>query len=150
MRFATIAATVLLLASVDAAAQWTNCARENGLCMFEGRKEVAYGNGNRWVSKVYTGGVKCSNDKFGDPAPGVPKTCRYRDIASTHSAQITPRWVRCAAEGQICKVSGTRTVAFGADKRFKYRVSKNAVSCTSDIFGDPAVGKVKACYVEPD
>jgi hypothetical protein len=125
---------------------WANCAREGAVCSFNGRKEVSYGSGNKWVSAVFSGGVKCINDSFlGDPTPGVAKACRVRDIAG---ASANPRWVRCAAEGQACKFSGDRNVAYGAGNRLKYRAFRNGAMCTTGNFGDPAPGAAKSCYYD--
>jgi Flp pilus assembly pilin Flp len=55
---------------------WTQCARENRFCSFSGTSMVRYGAGTTWVTKTFTNGVTCSNANFGDPAPGVAKTCQ--------------------------------------------------------------------------
>lgn len=58
-------------------------------------------------------------------------------------------YVFCANETQRCNFSGTRDVAYGANGRFnfKYGVS-NGIDCNNTVFGDPAPGVVKACYVK--
>jgi hypothetical protein len=130
---------------------WIACAKEDGFCKFGGRKEVAYGTGNQWTIKFFANGVKCNNDRFGDPAPGKAKSCQFRDSAvPVSSATIAPHWVRCANEGQTCKFSGSHKVAYGAEKRFNYRVLANGAPCSNLTFGDPAPGKAKACFYDPD
>lgn len=144
------AAILLLAAGTNAAAEWVNCAREDGFCKFDGRREVTFGAGNKWVTKWFTDGVKCSTNKFGDPAPQVPKTCSVRVKAGEEpAAHVTPAWVRCANEGGVCKFNGERKVGYGAGARFKYRVFRNGARCTNETFGDPAPGIAKACFYDP-
>jgi hypothetical protein len=127
------------------APQWTGCAREGAVCAFDGRKEVSFGSGNKWVTTIFANSVKCTTDSFmGDPAPGVVKTCRVRDIMGGSN----PRWVRCAGEGQACRFSGDRNVAYGAGNRLQYRAFRNGAMCTSKNFGDPAPGVAKSCYYD--
>lgn len=53
----------------------TVCADENGVCNFTGVRAVTYGAGNQSVTRAMTGPVRCNNGVFGDPAPGVRKSC---------------------------------------------------------------------------
>jgi hypothetical protein len=151
MKAATLIATAVLgLASADAAAAWIACAKEDGFCGFDGRREVAYGAGNKWVRKVFNNGVKCATDKFGsDPAPGVPKTCSVSSNIAADNAAVNSSWTRCAGEGQACRFSGNRRVAFGAQGKYRYRQAAESVMCTNQTFGDPIPGVVKACFVQP-
>jgi hypothetical protein len=56
--------------------------------------------------------------------------------------------VTCAAENATCAVTGTRTVAYGADGDFVYRTVTGSTACTNDGFGrDPLPNVAKACYV---
>ncbi len=58
---------------------WIRCASEGQQCRFSGNKEVIYGKNGTWTSgEVHNGGVRCANDVFGDPLPGVVKECRYK------------------------------------------------------------------------
>lgn len=57
---------------------WVRCAAEGQPCRFQGNKEVVYGKNGTWTSGVYRDGVRCSNEVFGDPLPGVVKECRYK------------------------------------------------------------------------
>lgn len=59
------------------ATTWTTCAVENNTCTFSGTRKVRYGAGNKYVIKVYTKTVKCSNTNFGDPIYGTVKSCGY-------------------------------------------------------------------------
>jgi len=57
---------------------WQFCADENGYCSFSGTAKVRYGIAGNWVKKTTTDGISCSNDVFGDPAPGVLKICQVK------------------------------------------------------------------------
>ncbi len=74
-----VAAILLGLASAEAAAQaqWKTCAREGEVCRFSGEREVAFGAGKRYKYRVFRNGAACNTDQFGDPAPGVKKSCFY-------------------------------------------------------------------------
>lgn len=54
---------------------WQGCASEGGLCSFDGQRLVRYGTPGQWVYAVATGSSVCTNQAFGDPAPGVRKSC---------------------------------------------------------------------------
>lgn len=51
------------------------CAVENQFCGFRGPATVRYGARGRYVERRAFNGIPCSNEFFGDPAPGVPKRC---------------------------------------------------------------------------
>ena len=59
---------------------WTYCTAENGTCSFTGTRDVRYGTATSFVTKTFTGSVKCSNAVFGDPAHGVVKSCSYSSV----------------------------------------------------------------------
>jgi serine protease len=59
---------------------WTYCAAENGTCSFTGTRDVRYGTATSFVTKTFTGSVKCSNSVFGDPAYGIAKSCSYSSV----------------------------------------------------------------------
>jgi hypothetical protein len=54
---------------------WTQCAQEGSTCSFTGAKLVRYG-ASKWVYGSFVNGVGCNNGVFGDPNPGVGKTCQ--------------------------------------------------------------------------
>lgn len=60
---------------------WTFCANEGGTCSFPGTKLVRYGANGIYstVTGPFTNSVACTNAVFGDPTPGVVKTCEYSD-----------------------------------------------------------------------
>ncbi|HVK90291.1 MAG TPA: hypothetical protein VM468_02580 [Mycoplana sp.] len=54
------------------------CADENGFCRLPYPTRVIYGVPGRSAERdVRGGGIPCSNQAFGDPAPGIPKRCAY-------------------------------------------------------------------------
>ncbi|MEO5759218.1 MAG: hypothetical protein ABIQ51_20410 [Mesorhizobium sp.] len=58
------------------------------------------------------------------------------------------RLQRCAREGGICRLPYPAEVVFGAQGRTTSRFfDRNAVPCTNRVFGDPAPGREKACYI---
>jgi alpha-L-rhamnosidase len=58
-------------------------------------------------------------------------------------------YTQCATEGGTCAVSGTESVAFGANGIYTYATESSSVACTNASFSDPDYGVVKSCYVGP-
>lgn len=56
---------------------WTACAVEGGVCRVTGAAQVRYGARSTYVVRTVSGAVSCSNAVFGDPLPGVVKSCSY-------------------------------------------------------------------------
>ncbi len=67
----------------------TNCSGEGGYCNFTGIKEVWYGAGNRWAVAPAKDGLACTNDYFGDPAPGSYKSCYFVNYTGSWTPGIT-------------------------------------------------------------
>ena len=142
--------------------RWVRCANEGGSCRFYGQKDIRYGAGNRWNYQSARNSISCSNDVFGDPAPGVGKACYYQDTQpqpsqqsdkgwrppSGHNDGRQDRWVRCANEGGYCKFYGQKDIRYGAGDRWNYQSARNSISCSNNVFGDPAPGVGKACYYQ--
>jgi hypothetical protein len=62
-------------------------------------------------------------------------------------------WTYCAAEGQVCSVSGLYDLAYGADNRWVYEERATVPGrfvCRTQTFHDrdPARGTVKSCWVK--
>jgi len=125
------------------AVTWTSCAAEDGTCAFSGTREVRYGAGNSYVSKIVTGSTPCTNAVFGDPAPNVLKSCSYSSATMAAPAPVT--WTACASEDGVCTFSGTREVRYGANNNFVSRVFSGSAVCSNATFGDPLPNVVKAC-----
>jgi polyhydroxyalkanoate synthesis regulator phasin len=60
------------------------------------------------------------------------------------------RWSICANEGEYCKFKGQKSIRYGAGERWNYQTARNGISCSNKVFGDPASGVHKACYIEED
>lgn len=118
------------------------CANEDGRCRFSGTQFVYYGAGDSYAVRSFTHGTDCTNAVFGDPAPGVRKACYVAGVASP-----ARRSAFCANEDQRCRFSGTQYVYYGAGDRFVARSLSNGVNCSNAVFGDPAPGVRKACYL---
>jgi len=66
---------------VSAPKVWVSGANEGGsFTLPAGTYEVQYGANGTFVTQTFTGPatVSCSNSVFGDPTPGVVKSCIYR------------------------------------------------------------------------
>lgn len=136
---------------------WRECAPEGQTCNVNGRATVRFGADDRWYSRTVSYAVRCTNDSFGDPAPGVAKRCQVR--VSDHSGAGTSGgayrpgsaqgWRYCAGEGEVCRFNGRAEVRFGQGNNFVTRTAYGSVRCDVADFGDPARGTTKFCEVRP-
>ena len=131
---------------------WTNCAQENGVCSFDGSRQIRYGGNGSYVYRSATNSVACSNGVFGDPAYGTVKSCAYASTSSSiaaPSAKMTTDsdtgWVSCAHESGVCSFSGSTQIRYGANNVFAYKTAIGSITCNNDTFGDPLPGIVKSC-----
>jgi hypothetical protein len=138
---------------------WTRCASEGRLCRVGGRATVRYGADGRFYEREVRGEVLCSNQAFGDPAPGRSKYCEVRgggDFGGGGGSGwggggSSGDWQYCASEDGFCNLPGRGTVRFGTDGRFTERSYRGgSVSCSVREFGDPARGKKKHCEFRLD
>jgi len=56
-------------------------------------------------------------------------------------------YTKCAAEGGTCAVSGSESIAYGANGVYGYTTTSSAPACTDAALSDTDYGIVKACYV---
>jgi hypothetical protein len=125
-------------------AGFTQCAGEHGLCTVSVPSVVAYGAGTYAYQTVQPGAVPCTTAGFGgDPAFGTLKSCYVAPQGGPSGYTL------CAAENGTCAVSGTRTVAYGANGAFSYRQVTGSTPCTNTVFGDALYSVVKSCYTSP-
>ena len=128
------------------ASTWSTCASENSFCRVPYPTTVRYGANGRYVALRVNAGVQCSNRVFGDPAVGLAKRCEFQTPRVATVARVTtPRF--CANEGGFCGFSGTARVVYGIGSQVTSRVVSNGVACSNNVFGDPAPGQKKACYI---
>ncbi|WP_405990814.1 MGH1-like glycoside hydrolase domain-containing protein [Streptomyces sp. NBC_00986] len=90
---------------------------------------------------IYFRGVQPGSYTLGYAATGT--------VSPTENPALPGTWTQCALEGGTCAVSGTKTIAFGAQGKFTYTTAGSGTACTTATFGDPASGIAKACYVQP-
>lgn len=60
-------------------------------------------------------------------------------------AATTYTW--CASEGATCSFSGTRTVRYGTTTSSVDKTLSNGTPCSNAVFGDPAYGSAKQCWL---
>jgi hypothetical protein len=128
------------------------CTNEGGKCIPGDDGIIIYGdrnNRNRTTSKRFNiqgGPIDCNNRTFGDPAPGVRKSCitkKYQPIDMTNRAV-------CANEGGKCVVGPDGVVIYG-DRNHRGRTTSrgfkagSVINCNNGTFGDPARGTSKQC-----
>ncbi|MEY9838131.1 glycosyl hydrolase family 18 protein [Streptacidiphilus sp. EB103A] len=121
---------------------WTQCASENGTCAVDGHKTVAFGANGAFTYGTLGNSTACTTAVFGDPAPGTVKAC-YTETPPP----AANTWTSCAAENGTCSFAGVMTVAYGANGSYAYATLPGGTACSNSVFGDPASGSVKSCYV---
>jgi hypothetical protein len=123
-------------------AGFTHCATESGQCAFTGTRSVAYGAGT-YTFKTATSATACTNDAFGtDPAANLAKSCYVAPLGGPAG------YTACAAENGTCSFTGYgRSIAYGANGAFVYRVFSAGTPCTNAVFGDPIGNVAKSCYI---
>lgn len=119
--------------------QWVVCAVEGQTCVLPGSARVRYGALDKFATRDATDRVSCGNGVFGDPIPGVIKSCYYALAAPAD------QWITCASEGQTCAVSRPTQVRYGARGTFLVKEASSQIACSNVIFGDPLQGVVKSC-----
>jgi hypothetical protein len=124
---------------------WSMCAGEHGICTATAPGMIAYGApGGYLYRSVAAGPVACTTSAFGsDPDYGVLKSCWLAPQGGPSG------YTFCADEAATCDVTGTRTVAYGANGAFSYRQLTGSVPCANAQFGDSLYSVKKSCYVSP-
>ncbi|XWV26307.1 hypothetical protein QJ857_gp0767 [Tupanvirus soda lake] len=136
----------------------TKCADENGVCSWpQGTpgQNVIYTANNQGRFRDIRGvsSVACDNNVFGDPAYGHQKHCYRRDIPHYVVGQngIPQGFVKCSDEGGLCQTNYPADILYGADGNYVSGIvlPNQSVTCDNDVFGDPAYGHQKHCYIRP-
>lgn len=138
------------------------CAVEGGTCPSGDVQELWYGADTRWVVAPTIGDALCSHTVFGDPAPYASKRCYARPYSGTwtpplptlgpieqRSNALPADAVDCSGENGSCAFSGLQELWYGADTQWKVAPAVGPASCNFRIYGDPAPGVAKRCYVRP-
>lgn len=58
-------------------------------------------------------------------------------------------YTQCAQQNGTCTVTGTQSVAYGADGIYTYRTVTSSTACDDATLGDPDFGFTKSCYAGP-
>jgi alpha-L-rhamnosidase len=56
-------------------------------------------------------------------------------------------YTQCAAENGTCAVTGTESLAYGANGIYAYTTVSSSTACSDTALSDPDYGVVKSCYV---
>lgn len=126
-------------------ANWKTCASEGSVCNLTGVNQVRYGANGKYVSKIISGSVPCTNAIFGDPVPSTTKSCSYIPAATNAPPGVSPLWVMCATENGTCNFTGTRQVRYGANDKYSMKTATGSIACNNSTFGDPIKGVAKSC-----
>lgn len=98
-----------------------------------------------------TTNVICDNKNFGDPSKGYVKSCFIKPINKTINLDQYGNpigWTKCSNENGTCKVDYLSDMLYGANGAFTYGINPETVACNSEVFGDPAPGYQKSCFVK--
>lgn len=108
---------------------WIACAAEDQQCAFSGLRRVRYGANGSFAYRTATGPVQCGNAVFGDPLPGVDKSCSYSATLTQPAGDWTIADLgtlggdetSVAALNDAGSVVGWSRLAGGAQRAFVYR-----------------------------
>jgi hypothetical protein len=74
---------------------WVQCAKEGGTCNCP-NGVVRYGDKSRYAPSKSTGGsIGCNNNVFGDPAPGIAKSCQCSNGGNVGGSGCKVRYTSC-------------------------------------------------------
>lgn len=76
--------------------------------------------------------------------------CGGNGSLTENKSSIVVTWAECAREGGTCNFTGTREVRYGTAEKYTSTQATNGVACNNFVFGDPAVGLLKTCWVASD
>jgi hypothetical protein len=103
-------------AAAPSVESWVFCANEGGTCSFPGSKDVRYGAGNNWSTRLnQTSPVACNNFVFGDPVPNTAKACYTKAAASVPVAISN---IKASSTSESATVTWSTDV--GADSQVEY------------------------------
>ena len=139
------ATTPTLPSVVEAlAGQWNQCALLNGTCSVSLPSAVALGANGYFNYGTFGNATACTYSVFGNPNASGQVAC-YSEPTPTASSYV---WTQCATENGTCSYSGVMTIAFGANGAYRYAtLGGGGTACTDTVFGDPAYGSTKTCYL---
>jgi hypothetical protein len=147
-------------------ADYVRCAGEaqDTNCQFTGNATMYYGVPGAFAVGNVQGPFNCNsgNAVFGDPIFGTVKSCYVPQSVltpisnpggggSATATSVPAGYTRCAGEAQdpICQFSGSAAMYYGAPGAYAVRTVQGPFNCSTgnSVFGDPAYGVVKSCFV---
>ena len=105
--------------------------------------QVVWSNGTFTAASGITGAYASGNYVY---LTGV-QPGQYLLSSNPGNYGVPTGYTQCATENNTCAVSGTESVAFGANGIYTYAIESSATACNDTNFSDPDYGVVKACYV---
>jgi alpha-L-rhamnosidase len=73
----------------------------------------------------------------------------YSVAANPGNYGVPTGFTQCASENGTCSVTGTQSVAFGANGIYSYTTESSSTACTTAALADPDYGVIKSCYTGP-
>jgi hypothetical protein len=80
--------------AAPSALTWTQCAREEGTCVFDGRREVRYAgvpSGSRVITKVAESPLVCNDNAFGAASTTFESVCYYSSATTSAPVSTGPQ-----------------------------------------------------------
>ncbi|MCB2017051.1 MAG: hypothetical protein KDF54_06010 [Hydrogenophaga sp.] len=139
--------------------RWAYCADEGQPCTSSMPTVIRFGVPGNHHYRQIEGTVRCDTRTFGDPSPGVQKTCEInlvpmdRSVARQPDADEVPPlddrfWTECARESQVCRFRGPAHVRFGANGLYRVLPARDGMPCDIRTFGGDPTPKVrKTCAI---
>ncbi|MFP8780639.1 hypothetical protein [Hydrogenophaga sp. RWCD_12] len=139
--------------------RWAYCADEGKTCTTSMPTVIRYGVPGNYHYRQVSGTVRCDSRLFGDPQPGVQKTCEINTVPVNRAVSRQPDadeipplddrfWTECARESQECRFRGQAHVRFGANGLFRVMPARDGLGCDTHSFGgDPTPNVRKTCSV---
>jgi hypothetical protein len=77
----------------------------------------------------------------------IASGCDSASADDEQAAKAAAAWTKCADERGTCSFSGTRDVRYGSEAHNTVKSLSNGTPCNNAIFGDPAPGELKQCWI---
>lgn len=132
------------------------CSDNDRLCTMDtGKQILAYGAKESYVFRTYDNNdynkcVYCSDHVYGDPLRNVAKHCYTKAFPSiTYSNGIPVGYKKISGQGGTFIPTENVTILYGADGKYYggFQEADKIIGCRDDVFGDPAPGIGKSCYI---
>jgi hypothetical protein len=76
--------------AAPAGSAWVACAPEGGVCNVPSPRNVRYGANGSYLVKAVSASIACGNGSWGDPLPGVRKSCDYESSGTAPAPAPAP------------------------------------------------------------